>query len=63
MKILNRNQFVLCRGKKCCPVVTFDGDDVFIKDDYKQEIKMTREQFMEIGNVVNSGAIPPIEDK
>lgn len=52
MEIINRNQFVLCRGKKCCPVVTVDGANVSIKDDYNNEIKMTVEQFMEIEPVV-----------
>ena len=53
MRINNQNQFVLCRGKKCCPIVTFEDNDlVTIKDDFQNTVKMTTEQFMEIENVI-----------
>ena len=52
MKMIKDNQFVLCcRGKKC-PIVTISDDCVEISDDYEQKVKMTKEQFMEIGKVV-----------
>lgn len=54
MRINNPNQFVLCcRGKKC-PVVTFEDNEMYvtIRDDYENTVKMTTEQFMEIGKVI-----------
>ena len=54
MRINNPNQFVLCRGKKCCPVVTFEENDIVtIQDDFNNTVTMTFEQFLEIENVIN----------
>ena len=37
-----------CRGRNCCPEVALDGDDVFIRDDDGNIVKMTREQFKDV---------------
>jgi hypothetical protein len=34
-----------CGVSGCCPVVEFTGKDVFIKDDYGNRVRLSREQW------------------
>lgn len=48
------NTFVLCCRTKgrSCPEITFHDEEVHIKDDYNNTIKMKRDEFMDIANVI-----------
>ena len=37
-----------CRGRNCCPKVCFDGDDVLIKDDDDNIVRVTVDQLIDI---------------
>ena len=54
----NNNSIVLCGGKACCPVLTLNGDFIYIKDDYGNEIKIDKNQALLI-----DGAIKKLENK
>jgi hypothetical protein len=38
----------ICGKAKCCPKIATDDDDVYIKDDDGNFIKITRDQFVEL---------------
>ena len=54
----NNNSIVLCGGKACCPILTLEGDFVYIEDDYGNEIKIDKNQALLI-----DGAIKKLENK
>ena len=54
----NNDSIVLCGGKACCPVLTLNGDFIYIKDDYGNEIKIDKNQALLI-----DGAIKKLENK
>jgi hypothetical protein len=43
---------ILCCGSKRCPVVSMDGDDIKIKDDYGQTVTMSKQQAEMISEAV-----------
>lgn len=49
---------VLCGGgRRCCPKVHMDKNEVKIEDDYANEIVMTKEQFEILKEKIESGEI------
>jgi predicted NBD/HSP70 family sugar kinase len=49
MEKLNNNSIVLCGRRGCCPTLTLNENIVKIKDDYGNEIKITKEQALSVG--------------
>ena len=44
----------LCRGKNCCPSIAVDGDDLYIRDDDGEQIKITLDQHDDIAHAVKA---------
>jgi hypothetical protein len=42
--VVKMKRVTLCSGSKCCPEALIDKDDVTIRDDEGNEVKLTREQ-------------------
>ncbi len=41
----NKKTGYSCSSNCCCPTVEYDGDNVFIKDDFGSSVKMTKSQW------------------
>jgi hypothetical protein len=44
---------ILCCGSKRCPVVSTDGDNIKIKDDFGQTVTMSKQQAKMISEAVD----------
>ena len=47
-KRIELREVVLCGTSGCCPTVTFNDNEVVIKDDFGGLVKLTDEQFKEL---------------
>ena len=52
MIFLNDNTVVLCGGRRCCPELTLNGDDVTIKDDDGNIVNMKIDQAKLISSAI-----------
>lgn len=51
----------LCGGRYWCPVVHFDGKKVSIKDDEKNEVFLSKENWNSLVEQIRSGSLDKIE--